>query len=239
MIDRGSEWRRWELHIHAPGTVLNNQFGGPDPWETYLRTLEALTLKIEAIGVTDYYVTKTCEEVIWHHRLGRLPNVQLIFPNVEMRLDAAARTGFVNVHLLVSPEDPNHLTELRRILSRLQFNAYGDRYDYTREELIRLGRRADPLLTDDGAALRHGATQFKVNFARLKEILGESDWAKRNIIVAVAGGADDGDIRHPTSCGRNDPAGNRTVRPRDLFEQRSTAGVLARFTDKIGTRAAP
>jgi AAA domain, putative AbiEii toxin, Type IV TA system len=192
MIDRGSEWKRWEPHIHAPGTVLNNQFGGPDPWETYLQTLEALIPKIEAIGVTDYYVTETYEEVIRRRRLGRLPNVQLIFPNVEMRLDVAARTGFVNVHLLVSPEDPNHLTELRRILSRLQFNAHGDRYDCTREELIRLGRRADPLLTDDGAALRHGATQFKVNFARLKEILGESDWAKHNIVVAVAGGADDG-----------------------------------------------
>jgi hypothetical protein len=192
MIDRGSEWRRWEPHIHAPGTVLNNQFGGTDPWETYLQTLEALTPKIEAIGVTDYYVTETYEEVVRHHSLGRLPNVQLIFPNVEMRLDVAARTGFVNVHLLVSPEDPNHITELRRILSRLQFNAHGDRYDCTREELIRLGRRADPLLTDDGTALRHGATQFKVNFARLKDILGESDWAKRNIVVAVAGGADDG-----------------------------------------------
>jgi energy-coupling factor transporter ATP-binding protein EcfA2 len=192
MIDRGSEWRRWEPHIHAPGTVLNNQFGGTDPWDTYLQTLEALTPKIEAIGVTDYYVTETYEEVIRRHRLGRLPEVQLIFPNVEMRLDVAARKGFVNVHLLVSPEDPNHITELRRILSRLQFNAHGDRYDCTREELIRLGRRADPLLIEDRAALRHGATQFKVNFARLKEIIGESDWAKRNILVAVAGGADDG-----------------------------------------------
>ncbi|ADV83159.1 TrlF family AAA-like ATPase [Terriglobus saanensis] len=192
MIDRGSEWRRWEPHIHAPGTVLNNQFGGSDPWETYLQTLEALTPKIEAIGVTDYYITETYEEVVRHHRLGRLPNVQLIFPNVEMRLDVAARTGFVNVHLVVSPEDPNHLTELRRILSRLQFNAHGDRYDCTREELIRLGRRADPSIADDSAALRHGATQFKVNFARLKDILGESDWAKHNIVVAVAGGADDG-----------------------------------------------
>jgi hypothetical protein len=32
---------------------------------------------------------------------GRLPNVQLIFPNVELRLDIAAKTGFVNLHLLV------------------------------------------------------------------------------------------------------------------------------------------
>ena len=50
MIGRGSEWRRWEPHIHAPGTVLNNQFGGGSPWETYLDTLEAVTPKVEAIA---------------------------------------------------------------------------------------------------------------------------------------------------------------------------------------------
>ena len=57
MIGRGSEWRRWEPHIHAPGTVLNNQFGSGTPWETYLCTLETVTPKIEAIAVTDYYLT--------------------------------------------------------------------------------------------------------------------------------------------------------------------------------------
>src|SRR5450432_495770 len=186
MITRGSEWRRWEPHIHAPGTLLNDQFSGVDPWGNYLPTLETLAPQIEAIGVTDYYVSDTYEEVVRHHKNGRLPNVKLIFPNVEMRLDVAARTGFVNIHLLVSPEDPNHLTELRRILSRLKFIAHGDRYDCTREELVRLGRRADPSLADDGAALRYGITQVKVNFASLREVLGESDWAKRNILVAVA-----------------------------------------------------
>ena len=99
MIGRGSEWRRWEPHIHAPGTVLNNQFGGGTPWETYLTSLETVTPKIEAIAVTDYYLTDTYEEVLKHKTAGRLPNVQLIFPNVELRLDVAAKTGFVNLHL--------------------------------------------------------------------------------------------------------------------------------------------
>jgi hypothetical protein len=192
MVSRGSEWRRWEPHIHTPGTVLNNQFGGSDPWGNYLTTLEGLTPKIEAIAVTDYYVTDTYEEVLRQHVAGRLPDVQLIFPNVEMRLDVAAKSGFVNLHLLVSPEDPNHLIEVRRILTRLQFNAYGDRFDCTPEELIRLGKLADPTIRDDRAALAHGATQFKVNFAQLREVFGESDWAKKNILIAVAGGADDG-----------------------------------------------
>jgi hypothetical protein len=192
MVNRGSEWRRWEPHIHAPGTVLNDQFGGGDPWKNYLTALEGLTPKVEAIAVTDYYVTDTYEEVLRLRSVGRLPHVQLIFPNIEVRLDVAARSGFVNLHLLVSPEDPDHLVEVRRILTRLQFNAHGDRFDCTREELIRLGQRADPTIRDARAALAHGATQFKVNFAQLREVLSESDWAKKNILIAVAGGADDG-----------------------------------------------
>src|ERR1035441_1607323 len=122
MVNRGSEWRRWEPHIHAPGTVLNNQFGGSDPWGSYLTKLEGLTPRIEAIAVTDYYVTDTYEEVLRHKIAGRLPDVQLIFPNIEVRLDVAAKSGFVNLHLLVSPEDRDHLIEVRRILRRPSFN---------------------------------------------------------------------------------------------------------------------
>lgn len=85
MLSRGSEWRRWEPHIHAPGTVMNNQFTGPTAWDDYLTALEQATPLIEAIAVTDYYVTDTYEEVIRHKVAGRLPRA--VFPNVELRLD--------------------------------------------------------------------------------------------------------------------------------------------------------
>lgn len=205
MISRGSEWHRWEPHIHAPGTVLNNQFGAADPWGAYLTSLEGLTPKVEAVAVTDYYVTDTYEEFLKHKAAGRLPGVKLVFPNIELRLDVAAKSGFVNVHLLVSPEDPDHLNEVKRILKRLQFHAFNDRFDCAREELIKLGKRSDQSITDDGAALRHGATQFKVNFDQLRKVIDESEWAKKNILIAVAGAAGDG-----TSGVRQ--AGDATVR---------------------------
>jgi len=163
MISRGSEWHRWEPHIHAPGTILNNQFGGAD-----------------------------YEELLKHKAAGRLSSVALLFPNIELRLDVAAKTGFVNAHLLVSPEDSDHLSEVKRILKRLQFHAFNDRFDCTREELIKLGKRANPTIIDDVAALRHGATQFKVNFDQFRKVIGESEWAKNNTLIAVAGGAGDG-----------------------------------------------
>src|SRR3974390_1337722 len=193
MVSRGSEWRRWEPHIHAPGTAINNQFTGPTAWKDYLAALEKATPTIEAIAVTDYYVTDTYEEVLRHRAAGRLPSVKLIFPNVELRLDVAtSKGGFVNLHLFVSPQDPKHIEELQRFLSRLQFNVMQDRFDCPRADLIRLGKKADPKITDDRAALAYGANQFKVNFQKLREVFSESGWATKNMLVGVAGGATDG-----------------------------------------------
>lgn len=36
---------------------MNNQFSGPNAWGDYLTALEQATPVIEAIAVTDYYVT--------------------------------------------------------------------------------------------------------------------------------------------------------------------------------------
>ena len=94
MIGRGSRWHRWEPHIHAPGTLMNDQFTGPTAWEDYLSALEAAIPTIEAIAVTDYYVTKTYERVLEYKKAGSLPSVRLILPNVELRLDVAtAKAG--------------------------------------------------------------------------------------------------------------------------------------------------
>ena len=93
MASRGSEWHRWEPHIHAPGTVLNNQFGSADPWSDYLDSLEALSPAIEAMAVTDYYVTDTYETLLEFKKAGRLPGINLIFPNIELRLDVAAKAA--------------------------------------------------------------------------------------------------------------------------------------------------
>lgn len=85
-LNSGSRWYRWEPHVHAPGTVLNDQFRGPDKWESYLKALETATPAIRAIGVTDYYSTESYERVCEAKQQGRLSGCDLIFPNIEMRL---------------------------------------------------------------------------------------------------------------------------------------------------------
>ena len=81
----GSKWRRCDPHIHSPGTMLNDQFGGD--WETFLQKLESATPAIHALGITDYCSIQGYRTVRAYQRDGRLQNIGLIFPNVEFRLD--------------------------------------------------------------------------------------------------------------------------------------------------------
>jgi putative AbiEii toxin of type IV toxin-antitoxin system len=189
----GSRWQRWEPHVHAPGTVLNDQFSGADAWEKYLSALEAVTPQLRAVGITDYYSTATYEKVLKAQAEGRLPNCALVFPNIEMRLGIGTVKGrHVNIHLLVSPEDPEHVAEVKRFLARLTFKAHGDSFACNPDDLIRLGRKADTSLTDPAAALEHGSQQFKVTLDELQTNYRSSDWARANILIAVAGSETDG-----------------------------------------------
>jgi hypothetical protein len=192
-LNSGSRWLRWEPHAHSPGTTLNDQFKGPDPWEAYLVALETATPVIRALGVTDYYGTIGYERVCEAKRSGRLAGCDLIFPNVEMRLGiGTVKGGFVNVHLLVCPDEADHLTELHRFLARLSFRAHDDNFTCTPADLIRLGKRSDTSISDDVAALRHGCEQFKVSLDDLRQAHHENAWARKNILIAVAGSESDG-----------------------------------------------
>lgn len=189
---RGSVWRRWDPHIHTPGTVLNNGFS-VDDWDEYLRLLESQEPRIVALGVTDYCSIDRYEDVLRYSREGRLPDVGLIFPNVELRLMLATRRMKpLNAHLLVSPEDADHVNQARRFLRELKFDYRGEQYGCDQADLTRLGRKHDPSIVEDGKALAAGTNQFKVTPAGLKQAMTASGWARGNIIIAVAGGSGDG-----------------------------------------------
>lgn len=187
----GSEWRRWDPHLHAPGTLLADQFGGD--WEEYLRRIESAAPSIQALGVTDYFCIQTYREVKKRKAEGRLSKVKLVFPNVEIRLDVkTAKKKPINIHLLFAPDDRGHEAEIERILAELTFEFRERKYHCTLVDLGKLGRAFDSQQTDETAAIRVGANQFKISLSDLRSLFRNDIWLRKNCLVAVAGSSNDG-----------------------------------------------
>ena len=83
---RGSEWHRWEPHVHALGTVREDRYPASG-WDAYLAALETASPPLAAIGITDYCVSRSYENVKSERENGRPRNCSLLFPNIELRLN--------------------------------------------------------------------------------------------------------------------------------------------------------
>ncbi|MFA6440821.1 MAG: hypothetical protein WCV99_00695, partial [Sterolibacterium sp.] len=190
---RGSTWHRWDPHIHAPGTALNDQYTGADPWDDFLTKIEKSDPPIRALGITDYCGIDCYIETRRRQEAGRISSVGLIFPNVEFRLSIETNKGSaINLHLLFSPDATNHVERIEHFLNGLQFKHQGETFRCMRADLIRLGRLHNALLVDDRAAHSDGVNQFKVSLESLQKAWNDSTWAQENCLIAVAGSGRDG-----------------------------------------------
>ncbi len=147
---------------------------------------------IAALGITDYCSLATYERVVAEKAKGRLPQVRLIFANVEMRLAVGTVKGrYVNIHLLICPDASTHLEEAKRFMSRLKFEVGGDTFTCTDSDLTKLGTHTDRSLSGI-AAMRKGVEQFKVELSNLRDAFTKSAWASENILIGVAAAETDG-----------------------------------------------
>ena len=123
LYPRGSEWKRWDLHVHSPASYLGNGFGDPtlnNTWDNYCKNLfqKALDNEIVAIGITDYFSIEGYENVFSYKNdttklsaIGfsgeQIENIQtiLLLSNIELRLKILANNNNrVNLHVIFSPE---------------------------------------------------------------------------------------------------------------------------------------
>ena len=186
-LNRGSEWRRWDLHVHTPDTVLNNQFGD---WNEYLSTIEAQS-DVRVLGVTDYFTITNYSKLKQFKAEGSIPEIDLLIPNIEFRIAPPNdKATAVNIHLLVCPDEPNHELEIERSLARLTWEYGGKLYSCLPDQLVALGRAFNPNAVDNRAALQTGVKRFKVDFTTLRDWYNKEHWLRENSIIAVAAGDD-------------------------------------------------
>lgn len=199
---RGSEWRRWDLHVHTKGTNKNDQFKSED-FETFCEVLfrKAIDNGIAAIGITDYfsidnykkvkdYVSKIDDETNFTEDEKRQIKNILILPNVELRMLPVTDSGrLVNIHFIFNPEedlidylDNNFFSKLKcgnYLMNRRGIIEHG-------ESLLGSGQK----LGDD-VAYKEGINKFHLEISQIKEVLKDKKIAD-NAVVVVCNSKNDG-----------------------------------------------
>lgn len=108
-MNRGSEWRIWDLHIHTPFSLEHNYKCSPDEdiWEKYIDALEHLPDDIKVLGINDYLFIDGYRKILDYKEQGRLQNIDLILPVVEFRLSKFCgneKFKRINYHIIFSNE---------------------------------------------------------------------------------------------------------------------------------------
>lgn len=85
---RGSEWRKWDLHVHTPKSLIASEYGGDTPqvWKKFILALEQLPPEIKIVGINDYISIEGYKKILEYQAHGRLKNLELILPVIELRL---------------------------------------------------------------------------------------------------------------------------------------------------------
>lgn len=106
---RGSVWRKWDLHVHTPDSLVHCYgSAGVDVWDKYIEALSKLPPEFKVLGINDYIFLDGYKKVLTAKAAGKLPNIELLLPVIELRLDkfGGSKSGLsrVNYHVIFSNE---------------------------------------------------------------------------------------------------------------------------------------
>lgn len=216
--ERGSIWRRWDLHLHTPGTLKNDCYTGTtleEKWENFYKAIEDyigdgsdISKAISVVGITDYLSIQNYLKVRNDNRLPAA--VKMILPNVEMRLSLMAQSSPVNIHFLFDPEIADDLES--RFFGKLSFTNGGNNYSATKSELIRFGKDLDGTLDDD-AALKKGAEQYLVELDTIRKLFNQDPELRKHTLIVVANSSTDG----ASGIGRKDQTNQTYALKKSLY----------------------
>jgi len=183
---RGSEWRKWDLHIHTPasfhweGQKFNSNPDSPENTQIIDEMIHALNAAEPAVfAIMDYWTFDG-----WFALKRRLaqpgaPKLKkTVFPGIELRL-VAPMEGRLNAHVLFSDKiDDQELRDFRTALSVAFINR--PLSDYSLKSLARTvgedflrskGFEKDEVDQSDEAALKAGSTIAEITCESYKQAI--------------------------------------------------------------------
>ncbi|MDD5679377.1 MAG: DNA repair protein [Kiritimatiellae bacterium] len=132
---RGSLWRKWDLHVHTPESLVH-QYTGDNAWERFIQDLERLPLEFKVIGINDYLFLDGYKRLVAEKAKGRLANIDLVLPVIELRLDkfggTAGHLSRVNFHIVFSNELSAELIEQQFLNALSSKHVLSPEYDHIR-----------------------------------------------------------------------------------------------------------
>jgi DNA repair protein SbcC/Rad50 len=187
---RGSVWRKWDLQVHTPDSLIN-QYGGSDPWARFIEALSKLPPEFKVLGINDYIFLDGYKKVVAAQTAGKLPNIDLILPVIELRLDkfggSKSNLSRVNYHIIFSNEIAPEIIESQFISALSSEYMLSPQYEAlrttgrwaavpTRTSLEDLGREIIASVPEQekvkfGAPLVEGFNNLCVNLASIQKIL--------------------------------------------------------------------
>ena len=205
-INRGSEWRKWDLHVHTKGTNKNDQFSSSN-MEDFLYEFfkKAIEKEISAIGITDYFSIDRYRDVVNYQENiddkkdgdGKqlfnederkyIKNI-FLFPNIELRMLPSTDKGrLINIHFIFNP----------KFVTKLENDFFGelknqDDFKMNRQGIIDYGKKLKPNITDNGIVYREGINKFTLDVKTIKNLLDKNSEIEENSIVVVSNSSSDG-----------------------------------------------
>ncbi|MCZ6777158.1 MAG: DNA repair protein [Ignavibacteria bacterium] len=95
------------MQVHTPDSLVHN-YSGSDPWDRFIREIEQLPAEFKVIGINDYIFLDGYKRILAEKANGRLANIELFLPVIELRLDkfggSPGHLRRVNYHVIFSNE---------------------------------------------------------------------------------------------------------------------------------------
>jgi len=188
---RGSEWRKWDLHIHTP-VSLCSEYGGQteEVWGKFFSELEDLSEDIKVIGINDYLFLDGYQKVLEYKKSGGLKKIELILPVIELRIKefvGSSELKRINYHIIFADDNNLKVEQIKThfligLLGKANLDVSStDNYTWggviTRDTLAEFGKHIYESIPEGkrGTAnyLEIGFNNLNFDIAKIESLLGE------------------------------------------------------------------
>lgn len=191
--EKGSLWRKWDLHVHAPSKYTcakNDCYEGNDLTDKQNKFIDELknVKAISVIGITDYFSLEGYKKVM--ENISDLGHFDLIIPNIEIRITPVTGKGKkINLHLIPNTSVLS-IEDIERFLYKFEFGP--EKYTCQEVDLIKLGKKMDTAASPEMSFVK-GLNEFAISYDTFfNEFNNLPAKTKENIIIGVSNNSGDG-----------------------------------------------